>query len=180
MDLHSPLNPGQSSLKLSLRNNAPGGTGNDLALDNITFRPCGSTALILPEDLQNICEDGEPFDIEATIIGSAFETTFIQWQESFDQGKTWVDLAGETDNTYTFDNLKSGDYYYRYLLADRLDKLTNSKCRTNSNTKVVRVIPKFVNVIDSLCVGLSAALGEKHTFYIRPAYRYPSKHNRLR
>ena len=31
--------PGQTSVQLSLRNNAPGGQGNDLALDNITFRP---------------------------------------------------------------------------------------------------------------------------------------------
>lgn len=31
----------QSSITLTLRNNAPGGIGNDLALDNISFRPCG-------------------------------------------------------------------------------------------------------------------------------------------
>lgn len=31
--------PGQTSVQLSLRNNSPGGQGNDLALDNITFRP---------------------------------------------------------------------------------------------------------------------------------------------
>ncbi|MCB0549235.1 MAG: hypothetical protein KDD19_16775, partial [Phaeodactylibacter sp.] len=33
--------PGETSVKLTLRNNAPGGIGNDLALDNISFRACG-------------------------------------------------------------------------------------------------------------------------------------------
>jgi hypothetical protein len=33
--------PGQTSVELSLRNNAPGGLGNDLAIDNISFRACG-------------------------------------------------------------------------------------------------------------------------------------------
>ncbi|MEM8569115.1 MAG: gliding motility-associated C-terminal domain-containing protein, partial [Bacteroidota bacterium] len=147
--------PGQTELKLSLRNNAPGGIGNDLALDNITFRPCGSTALILPETVANICEDGEPIDLFATIIGSAFKNKFIQWQQSFDAGVTWFNLKNETDSTYTFDNLQSGFYYYRYLLADSEEKLNNEKCRTFSNTKVIRVIPKFVDVVDSICQGMS-------------------------
>jgi hypothetical protein len=33
--------PGVSSIMLRIINNAPGGCGNDLALDDITFRPCG-------------------------------------------------------------------------------------------------------------------------------------------
>ena len=151
--------PGQSSIKLSLRNNAPGGIGNDIALDNITFRPCGPTARILPSEVANICEDGEPIDLFATVEGAAFEDVFVQWQQSFDQGRTWQNLNEETLQTYTFNNLRAGDYYYRYLLADSEDKLDNPKCRTNSNTKIVRVIPKFVDVVDSLCVGLSAAIG---------------------
>ncbi|MEM6362150.1 MAG: hypothetical protein AAF731_18825, partial [Bacteroidota bacterium] len=158
-------NPGQTELKLSLRNNAPGGIGNDLALDNITFRPCGSQALILPATVANICEeDGEPFDITATIIGSAFDNLFVQWQQSFDAGQTWVDLVGETNQSFTFDNLRSGFYYYRYLLADSQEKLKNEKCRTFSNTKVIQVIPKFVNVTDSICQGLSVYIGNRNYF----------------
>ncbi|MEL7005324.1 MAG: gliding motility-associated C-terminal domain-containing protein, partial [Bacteroidota bacterium] len=156
--------PGQTELKLSLRNNAPGGIGNDLALDNITFRPCGSTALILPETVANICEDGEPIDLVATILGSAFEDKFIQWQQSFDKGATWVNLDGETSNKFRFDNLQSGFYYYRYLLADSQEKLSNAKCRTFSNTKVIRVIPKSVSVTESICEGLSISLGDKNIF----------------
>ena len=156
--------PGQTQLKLSLRNIAPGGIGNDLALDNITFRPCGSTALILPETVANICEDGEPIDLIATIIGSAFEDKFIQWQQSFDQGSTWVNLEGESGDTFTFNNLQAGFYYYRYLLADSQEKLENEKCRTFSNTKVVRVIHRFVSTTESICEGLSIPFGDRNIF----------------
>ena len=37
--------PGQTSLLLGMRNNAPGGYGNDLAIDNISFRACGPKLL---------------------------------------------------------------------------------------------------------------------------------------
>ncbi len=154
----------QSELKLSLRNNAPGGIGNDLALDNITFRPCGSEALILPASTANICEDGEPIDLTATIVGSAFENLFIQWQQSFNAGRTWVDIIGEMDRDFRFDNVESGFYYYRYLLADSKEKLDNERCRTFSNTKVIHVIPKFVNVTDSICEGLSISVGNNIYF----------------
>ena len=156
--------PGQETLKLSLRNNAPGGVGNDLALDNITFRPCGATARILPETVANICEDGEPIDIFATVEGARFDDIFVQWQQSFDEGLSWENLGDETDSSYVFTNLEAGDYYYRYLLADTKEKLSNPRCRTISNVKVVRVIPKFVNVSDSVCTGLSAVIADEEFF----------------
>ena len=147
--------PGQTQVTLSLQNNAPGGIGNDLAIDNITFRPCGPEALILPEEIANICEDGSPIAIEATILGDQYDNPSVQWQESFDEGLTWVDIPGATDLTYTHTDLSGGFYYYRYLLANGTENLSNSKCRVVSNVKVVRVVPKFYTIIDTLCEGLS-------------------------
>ncbi|MEM7549408.1 MAG: gliding motility-associated C-terminal domain-containing protein [Bacteroidota bacterium] len=83
---------------------------------------------------------------------------------SYFMGYLQVNLMGETNQEYTFTNLSAGDYYYRYLLADREEKLSNPKCRTISNVKVVRVIPKFIDVIDSVCVGLSSTVGENTYF----------------
>ncbi|MEO1257462.1 MAG: gliding motility-associated C-terminal domain-containing protein [Bacteroidota bacterium] len=151
--------PGQTSLTLSLRNNAPGGNGNDLAIDNITFRPCGPEALILPTDIENICEDGSPIDLEATIIGNQYDTPVVQWQQSFDDGITWENIPGANALTYTHTNLSGGFYYYRYLLANDPANLLNSKCRVVSNIKIVRVIPKFYTIVDTLCQGLAFSLG---------------------
>jgi len=78
---------GQTAVTLSLQNNAPGGSGNDLALDNISFRPCGPEALILPAEVANICEDGSPITLEATILGDQYDNPNIQWQQSFDAGR---------------------------------------------------------------------------------------------
>ena len=50
--------PGQTTIRLTLRNNAPGGYGNDLALDNISFRACGPIATVDIEGPDIVCEDG--------------------------------------------------------------------------------------------------------------------------
>lgn len=71
--------PGQTSVTLSLRNNAPGGIGNDLAIDNISFRACGPEALILPLEISNICEDGDPITLDATLNGDQYDNPAIQW-----------------------------------------------------------------------------------------------------
>ncbi|MCB9284503.1 MAG: gliding motility-associated C-terminal domain-containing protein [Lewinellaceae bacterium] len=151
--------PGQTSVTLALRNNAPGGIGNDLALDNITFRPCGPEALILPDEIANICEDGTPIDLEATIVGNQYDTPVFQWQQSFDEGQTWVDIPGATNATYTHTDLSAGYYYYRYLLANGSSNLLNPYCRVVSNVKIVYVVPKFYTIVDTLCEGLSFSFG---------------------
>lgn len=146
--------PGQTSVKLSIRNNAPGGNGNDLALDNISFRTCGDPAQILPKEIENICENGNPIDLNATIVGNQYPNPAVQWQESFDGGLTWQDIAGATDLTYQHTNLAGGTYYYRYLLAGSPQNLLNLKCRIVSNVKLIYVQPKFWTTIDTICEGI--------------------------
>ncbi len=147
--------PGQTSVQLSLRNNAPGGIGNDLALDNISFRACGPKAFILPFEVANICEDGDPIELDATVDGDEYPAPAFQWQQSFDDGASWTDIPNAMDSIYTHDQLSSGYYYYRYLLANGPVNLQNSKCRVISNPKVVYVVPKFYDIVDTICQGLS-------------------------
>lgn len=151
--------PNQTSVTLSLRNNAPGGIGNDLALDNISFRPCGPEAFILPEDVAFYCQDGAPFLLEATIIGDQYSSPAYQWQISTDQGVTWNDIPGETNATYLHTDFTSGFYYYRFLLANDQGNLSNVNCRVNSNTKIIEVLPNEYFVEDTICVGLSYDTG---------------------
>lgn len=155
--------PTQNSITLALQNNAPGGSGNDLAIDNISFRACGPQALILPEEVVNICEDGSPITLTATIIGEEFSNPAVQWQESFDEGQTWQNIFGETNLTYLFTNLSGGYYYYRFVLGDGTANLANPFCRIVSNEKAVYVAPKFYTIIDTLCQGLAFSLG--NNFY---------------
>ena len=151
--------PGVTTMKLSLRNNAPGGIGNDLAIDNVTFRPCGPIAEILPKDIANICEDGDPIEINATINGNQFGAGAFQWQQSFDEGNTWVNIDLANENAVEHTEKSAGFYYYRYLLSNTPENLSNAKCRVNSNTKIVQVVPKLFDIERSICEGLSFEVG---------------------
>ncbi len=152
--------PGQTSITLALRNNAPGGIGNDIALDNISFRACGPEALILPTTVADICEDGDPITLTATINGDQFPSPAIQWQSSPDGGLTWQDLPGENGSDYLHDRLSSGTYFYRYLLANSPANLANAKCHIVSNVKVVNVVPKLYQLSDTICSGLLFTVGD--------------------
>ncbi|MEO5581213.1 MAG: gliding motility-associated C-terminal domain-containing protein [Saprospiraceae bacterium] len=151
--------PGQDTVTLSLQNNAPGGNGNDLALDNISFRACGPQALILPETIANICEDGSPINLKATIIGKQYANQAIQWQRSPDGKNDWTNILGDSVTKHS--DLFTGFYYYRYLIASSPQNLTNPKCRIVSNIKIIRVVPKFYTISDTICAGLNYIIGKK-------------------
>lgn len=152
--------PGQTSLTLSLSNNSPGGLGNDLALDNISLRACGPDALIAGGENFTVCQGGEPGMLQSIINGDQYDTPAFQWQQSFDEGATWVTLEGENDAIFFHTDPSSGFYYYRYLLANSAANLTNDKCRVVSNVKTVFVAPKRFEVIDTVCSGSSVAVGQ--------------------
>ena len=152
--------PGETTKKLSLRNNAPGGIGNDLAIDNIAFQACGPIAEILPRDIANICEDGDPILINATVTGDQFGAgQAFQWQQSFDEGLTWENIEFATTDNFEHTETRAGFYYYRYLLANAESNLSNPKCRVNSNVKIIQVVPKFWEIKEDLCIGLSFQVG---------------------
>lgn len=152
--------PGETEVKLSIRNNAPGGNGNDLALDNISFRACGPEARISPETVTNICVDGQPVDLIAELLGDQYPDPHFQWQRSLDGGMTWENIPDANSNVVTHDILVTGEYLYRYLVASNPDNLLNPFCRVLSNVWVLTVDPEFFMITDTICEGLSFQLGD--------------------
>jgi len=151
--------PAQTSLILALRNNAPGGFGNDLALDNIEFRACGPEARIAGPETVRLCEDGGPARLTAVITGDQYDEPALQWQQSFDGGVSWVDLTGETDLIFLHAERPSGRYRYRYRLANGVVNLANGKCRVVSNVKEIFVVPKRYEIVDTICAGRIFVVG---------------------
>lgn len=151
--------PGQTSLRLSLSNNAPGGNGNDLALDNISFRTCGDEASILPDEPANICVDGQPLPLTATVTGTQYDNPAYQWQISPNGIDNWTDIPGANSDTYIHNILVIGEYFYRFQLANGPVNLMNEKCRINSNVKLVNVRPTEYVVTDTICTGLTYTVG---------------------
>ncbi|MCB0841277.1 MAG: hypothetical protein KDD99_31625, partial [Bacteroidetes bacterium] len=103
--------PLDTIMTLSIRNNAPGGTGNDLGIDNISFRPCGPIATISPADTSYVCldDDIDPVVLNAVISDSSFSS--VQWQYSADSGATWQNI-GPVSPTLSVSNFSSGAYLY--------------------------------------------------------------------
>ena len=148
--------PGQEQVTLTLRNNAPGGIGNDLALDNISFRPCGPPASISIDMEGRVCENTLYPTLSAIVMS---DTGFVQWQISDDLGLTWSDITGATSRTYQSVQLSAHTYLFRYLYGNTPQHLQNEKCRIVSATRIVEVVPVNFTIIDTLCEGLSYNLG---------------------
>lgn len=148
--------PGTTSLTLSIRNNAPGGLGNDLAIDNIEFRACGPE-IDASASSPFFCT-GQPAAINATVFGTQYPSPYFQWQISTDNGVTWNDLAGENSNSLFINNPVSGDLY-RTLVANSVTTIGNTKCRVISNEVEMLESPNEFIQYDTLCQGLELQVG---------------------
>ncbi|WP_298531829.1 T9SS type B sorting domain-containing protein [uncultured Algibacter sp.] len=136
--------PGQTSVILKMRNNAPGGCGNDLAIDDIAFKSCGDSILI--EDVSNtntvsLCENELPYatTLTATPDFSIFSSHFYQWQDSPD-GINWTDIAGETSHSYTTSSINNTTFY-RVKVAEDVVNVNNNSCNSSSEIYEVNVVP---------------------------------------
>ena len=96
-------NCGSNSVVLRMTNNAPGGCGNDLLLDDITFRACGPlvTATIsgAPDSVDVCTGDNSVFTLHAN-VSAGYNDPVYQWQLSTDSGVSWTNIAGATNTTY--------------------------------------------------------------------------------
>jgi gliding motility-associated-like protein len=132
------LPPAVSTLVLRITNNAPGGCGNDLALDDITFRPCGPKIDAVFANVNgtngtvNFCfTDNKTITLSSAIQGG-YNNPSYQWQESLDNGTNWKDISGAVSNTYTRSFNKPGTYRYRMAAAES-GSIGTIKCRVSSN-----------------------------------------------
>jgi len=152
-DFTFSTDPGQTSVTLGLRNNAPGGIGNDIGLDNISFRACGPYALILPAVQAVTCAGGPPVELVANIAGDQYNNPVVQWQQSLDQGATWQNITGANQFSFLHTNTNIGLYYYRYQLANGTSNLASANCRVISNAKTIVVRPTTFSQTDTICLG---------------------------
>lgn len=77
-----------SNVNLSVRNLAPGGMGNDLSIDNISFRPCGSFSFIIDET--TLCTDGR-IRVRIGKAGAGLSNARVRWQK-------WTPTTDDTNS----------------------------------------------------------------------------------
>lgn len=133
-----------STIVLRMINNAPGGDGNDLALDDITFRPCGPiirSAIQGNSDTVKICEGDSSLYSFSGSASSAYINPVYHWQLSTDSGAVWKDIPGASAVTYLRQPTGSGTYWYRLAVTEQSSN-GNIACRIASNNLVIYVQAK--------------------------------------
>jgi gliding motility-associated-like protein len=148
-----------TELELALRNNAPGGFGNDLALDNISFRPCGPSIELL--DLIPFCGN-QPLNIQSS-LGDGFDNPVFQWQASEDEGNSWITIPEANEPELSVNQPVEGNQY-RLLVANTPENITRPSCRIVSNFSTLAYRPNL-NVINAqICEGDTYQLnGQSYT-----------------
>jgi gliding motility-associated-like protein len=133
---------GINSIVLRMTNNAPGGCGNDLLLDDITFRACGPlvTANIngSPDSVDVCTGDNSIFNLQAN-VSAGYNDPVYQWQLSTNNGASWMNIAGAADTTYVRPPVTAaGVYLYRLAVSQR-SNMNISSCSILSNVVALSV-----------------------------------------
>ncbi len=167
--------PTQTSMIIYVRNNAPGGGGNDWALDDIAVASCTPTISLTPNKPDTLCRGS---DDTVRFKVSAFFPNYTEWllQKSTDNGATWT-----SPGTDTVGNLPSGSatpvynsltglyeytvtrYFrlnnvdttliYRLTVASTPGNLSNSGCNfITSSPKIVRTVNCMVTLPTQISV----------------------------
>lgn len=134
--------PATPNVVVRIRNNAPGGCGNDLALDDIAFKPCGPkvTTAVINTSITNVdmCIGSSSNTILSSVVSSGYTNPSLQWQLSIDNGVTWNDIPGATAGNYTFTGTAIGVYKYRLTVAEGIN-ISNINCRVASNVTTITI-----------------------------------------
>jgi hypothetical protein len=153
--------PAQTSMIIYVRNNAPGGGGNDWALDDISVASCVPNISLTPNKPDTLCQGS---DDTVRFKVTAFFNNYTEWklEKSINNGATWISAGIDTlgnlpagSATPVF-NPVSGLYeylitryfrlnnvdttiIYRLTIASTTGSLLNPVCNFVSSTpKIVR------------------------------------------
>ncbi len=154
--------PNITDVVVRMTNNAAGGCGNDLALDDITFRPCGPTINASISGANSttvsVCEGQTLTYTFNGTISSGYDKPSFQWQEN--NGSGWTDIANANTTSLTQQFSAAGNYQYRLAVADS-GNIGIANCRIASNVLSINInakpVPDAVSSIPA-CFGKSIIL----------------------
>lgn len=152
---------GVTQVVLRIVNNAPGGCGNDIALDDITLRPCGpdiTTSIVgLTSNSQSFCVgEHHTYTFTGALMGG-YANPSLQWQQNIN-GSGWTDVPGANTTTLVKDfpaSMMAGTYLYR-LSAIEISNVSTTACRTASKPLSITINTYPVTTISGnspLCTG---------------------------
>ena len=146
--------PSQTSFTLTLRNNAPGGGGNDWAIDDISVATCLPNMRYSPSTAPTICQDNS-ITINDTVRSYFDNYNNYKWQRSTDGGLNWTDETADTGPvaltpygteweyiaTYTIPasqtTLANNGDQYRLVAATTIPNLANTNCQVTDGVSTI-------------------------------------------
>ncbi len=134
---------GVNAVILKISTNPPYGCGSAFAIDDIVFQNCGPSVNVTIDGStadQNVCANyTNPFIMQGS-YSAGFNNPVVQWQNSFDSGKTWKDISGATTTTYIVPHRTSGAIVYRMVVAEK-ENINSLNCRIRSNAIYTEIHP---------------------------------------
>ena len=148
--------PAQTSFTFSIRNNSPGGGGNDWAIDDVNLSTCVPDLTMKYTPEFKGCY-GTLVDLAATIHCYFPNYTYYKWQKSTDGGSSWFDtgvsgvgsptlVSGQWEYTAVYPQFVAwqpdSGHRYRTVVATTPANLNNPNCSYSNNAST------FLNIID--------------------------------
>ncbi len=152
--------PSQTSFTMRFYNNAPGGGGNDWALDDLSVVTCSPEMKYSPSLNPIVC-DSNILTIRDTVRSFFNSYTYYKWQRSTDGGTTWTDETAPAGPAVPFWNGTAWEYVvsytippsqtqppnsgdrYRLVVATTLANLSDVNCRFTDGGNIIRITVIF-------------------------------------
>lgn len=169
--------PNQTSILISIRNNASGGGGNDWAIDDISLVTCNPSLTMNPGPTAPACL-GQPVNVSC-IVRSYFDNYVnYEWERSTDGGNTWsstgisgVGIPVLNNGLYEYEahlpsflgDSASHGHRYRIKVASTADNLTNADCSFNANMAVVVLVNNCQWILSTKLLSFTGQLQYNYT-----------------
>lgn len=154
---------GYSSVYFELINDAPGGCGNDVALDDIQFGLCTPVPTVTFSTSSSGCIGGNTTFSASLSDPAAVSSPVYQWQLSTDN-TTFTNIGGQTAATYTINPLTTTNVnkYYRVIVASS-GNMGTASCQYISpsfylTAKTTSTAPTLVTKSKIACPGEAVSL----------------------
>ncbi len=171
------FDPTKPALQLTIRNKAPGGDGNDLAVDNIRFIPCGPSV--------SFSKSGTACTVKATAsLPSDYNNIIWQYVGDTLNITKWapipvpITFIDSTTINIILDNINANFHippksYIRAIVGGSGYDITNPKCRIASKGQ-------YVDCITPLPVGLLSFTANKVSDGVSLKWETSYEHNNVK
>lgn len=164
--------PSETSFTLTLRNNAPGGGGNDWALDDIAVATCSPNLNFTPSANPTFCSNNV-VEISGIVTSYFNNYSYYKWEKSTDNGATWnatgitgtatpaVNGTGAYQYSVDYPQFQGtsadDENQYRLIVATSAASLGNS-CSIAGNTRLLLNIDPCVPVLGTNFISFTAKI----------------------